>query len=107
MLHLQIILKGNIAHLPSLRPSDLPASLTDHLATGPIMVCISCRDDDQGAIVGVSRAGVHIEEGQTREIISQNYVIERAMGPGETYERPLQTRFGAATLRLRHEVSHE
>jgi hypothetical protein len=40
--------------------------------------------------------------GAWRLITSTDVVVERRLGPGETYERPLQTRHGLGTLRVSH-----
>jgi hypothetical protein len=102
MLHVEIRMQGRVITLPTLRPGDPPASLTDHRPAGAQLLLIACNSDDQGATLSVSQAGLSVEHGTWRLVHSVDLVFERALGAGEVYQRPLQTRRGRVLLRLRH-----
>jgi hypothetical protein len=102
MLHVEIIHHGRTIALPALPPGAPPASLTDHQPAGTHLLLITCLPADQGAELAVSRAGLTVEQADWRLVHSLDLVLERALGCGETYERPVRTRRGMATLRLRH-----
>jgi hypothetical protein len=107
MLCVALHLDGRIIPLPALRPGGRPASLSEQTADGLQLVVVACADDDQGGLVAVSRQGVQAEVGAWRLITGTDFVVERRLGPGETYERPLQTRHGLGTLRVSHRPTGE
>src|ERR671922_515660 len=94
--------RGRVVALPTLRPGDPPASLTDHRPAGDQLLVIACQADDQGATVHVSRAGLSVEHGDWRLVHSLDLVVERRLRRGEVYQRPLQTTRGRVLLLLRH-----
>jgi hypothetical protein len=93
---------GKVRLVAVLRPGDTPGTMTDQRPEGTSYLLYACDPKDRGGILALS----HDRQSWRREgstlYMRGTAAVERWMGEGETYERPLVRATGPATLVLRH-----
>lgn len=102
-LSIEMKLGEQIVTLPDILPG-VPASLTDVDATKPSIVVISCNPEDNGGIVYRQKPEDTQEVfNRAGRIVSADMGdIEAVIGPDGAVDLPIATKFGKATLTIRH-----
>jgi hypothetical protein len=87
--------------LPPLSPGSF-ASLTDYQPKALTHLILHCTADNRGVLLR-SKSGLTVERGELREIISDDLVIEAEIPAGGEIQFSYRSKFGPATLTMRHE----
>jgi len=82
-----------------LDPGDPQGSVSDNSGAQRQVICF--RLDGDSAVIERSSAGVDIEEGPARRILSRGFECLARLSPGEDYERRIQTDRMAAPVPMR------
>lgn len=88
--------------LPGISGSTPPGTMTDYAKPGTEIVMFYVDAKSDTGYVAVSKEGMTIEQGVDRILSTNKLVKEQTILKGETYERPIKTKYGIATLILKN-----